>query len=54
VIKKSRERGEHIPRWAAEPEMMTMMMIDNNINNNNTFFIIFYETVLSSLWLFKG
>jgi hypothetical protein len=26
VIKKPRERGGHIPRWAAEPEMMMIMM----------------------------
>jgi hypothetical protein len=27
VIKKSRGRGGHSPRWAAEPEMMMMMII---------------------------
>jgi hypothetical protein len=30
MIKKSRERGGHSPRWAAEPEK-----INNNNNNNN-------------------
>jgi hypothetical protein len=27
VIKKPRGRGGHIPRWAAESEMMMIMMI---------------------------
>jgi hypothetical protein len=33
VIKKPRERGGHIPRWAAEPEkiIIIIIIIINNI-----------------------
>jgi hypothetical protein len=27
VIKKPRERGDHSPRWAAEPEMIMIIII---------------------------